>query len=98
VDFFGKMPLTAKILQREIYHVHKMDMHFMKKNRTTYFIYPHEYASGMINCIGLFAFTKDKSIIFAVLHDGTIVEVTSSYFPQYMIMQLEERFKYLAMT
>lgn len=91
------MPLTAKILQREVYRVHKMGQQFMK-NRTTYFVYPHEYASGIIKCIGLFAFTEDKSIIFAVLQDGTIVEVTSSYFPQYMIMQLEERFKFLAMT
>ena len=86
------MPLTTNMLSAETPYVHMYSKNFMH-HRTTYFLKPHEYVTDNINdCVGLFAFSDDKSIIFAVLSDGKIKEITKNYFPQAMISNFETRF------
>lgn len=65
--------------------------------RTTTFIYPHEYDGAPFGSVGLFSFKEDMSVVFAVMNDGTINEITPNYFPQYLLELLAEKFKGLAL-
>ena len=89
------MPLVSKDVSSQLIYVHEVSRTYMK-HRTTYFVYPHEYIGASLDCVGLFAFTEDKSIIFATKSDGSIKELTPNYFPQEMIYKFEAYFKELA--
>jgi hypothetical protein len=90
------MPLTSKDLSSTILYIHKVSQIYMR-NKTTYFVYPHEYSGAPFDCVGLFSYSEDYSIIFAVLSDGSIKELTPNYFPQHMINKFENYFKTLAL-
>lgn len=90
------MPLTTNVLSAETPYVHALSQKFMG-HRTTYFVKPHEWVGELLyDCVGLFAFSEDKSIIFAVFSDGHIQEITPNYFPQAMCIAFEGRFRHLA--
>ena len=89
------MPLTSKDISSHVLYVHTVSRMYMK-HRTTYFVYPHEYIENPYDCVGLFSFAEDKSIIFGVLSDGKIKEITPNYFPQHMINKFEAHFQTLA--
>jgi hypothetical protein len=90
------MPLTTKDISSTIFYVHEISKTYMRV-KTTYFVMPHEYVGAPFDCVGLFAFIEDHSIIFAVLSDGSIKELTPNYFPQHMINKFETHFKGLAL-
>jgi hypothetical protein len=89
------MTLLPKDISSQVLYVHHVSRKYMK-HRTTYFVYPHEYVGAPYESVGLFSFAEDKSIIFAVLSDGSIKEITPNYFPQHMIDKFETYFKGLA--
>jgi len=88
------MVLTTKDAHMQILYVHNILKGFMagRGYTTTTFIYPHEYDGTPSGCIGLYSWCEDKSIIFGVMEDGTIKELTVEL-PQDSIQVLERNFR-----
>jgi len=87
------MVLTTADVRTQVYFVHILYQTYMKGGTCT-FVLPHEYED--YGCIGLFSFSPDKSIIFGVMSDGSIKEITAGYFNQTMMQLIEENFKKLS--
>ncbi len=88
------MVLTTKDAHTQTLYVHNILKHFMagRGYKTTTFVHPHEYNEAPNGCIGLYSWTDDKSIIFGVMEDGTIKELTVEL-PQDSIAVLEKNFR-----
>ena len=88
--------LTTAQASSQIYFVHILSQSYMKNlPRTCTFILPHEYEPQIYGCVGLYSFSQDNSIIFGVMGDGTVKEITAGYFNQTMLRLIEENFKKL---
>jgi hypothetical protein len=89
------MALSTKDAHMQTLYVHSVMKNFLMKKgmRTTTFLTPNEYDSAPSDCVGLYVFNYDKSVVFAVMADGSINEITEHYFPQDIIMDLERNFK-----
>ena len=88
--------LTTAQVGSQIYFVHILTQTYMKSlPRTCTFVLPHEYEPQIYGCVGLFSFSQDNSIIFGVMSDGTVREITAGYFNQTMLRLIEENFKKL---
>jgi hypothetical protein len=94
------MELTTEQVSSQLYFVHGLSQKYMKNYKlcTTTFILPKEYADCPYGCVGLFAFigptelSSNNKIIFGVNSDGSIIEIKERFFPQMMLMLIEQKF------
>ena len=88
------MALTTKDAHMQTLYVHNILKGFMAERgyKTTTFVHPHEYEDVPSGCIGLYSWAEDKSIVFGVMEDGTIKELTVEL-PQDSIAILERNFR-----
>ena len=87
--------LTTADVSSQVYFVHILFQGYMKSERRTCTFIPPSVFPQINGCVGLFSFSPDNSIIFGVMSDGSINEITTGYFNQTMIRLLEENFKKL---
>jgi hypothetical protein len=95
------MELTTDQVASQLYFVHELSQKYMKnyKLRTTTFIHPKEYADCPYGCVGLFAFvggselSSNNKILFGVNSNGSINEIKERFFPQIMLLLIEQRFR-----